>query len=165
MPRIRGRPGGLSPNMMRTRIRYRRGNLRPLIMVSLAVTADATTRMRTWFLPGVGGLTSITRRTSGGPQPVQTAAFILVNRSAEAKGAVEVDHVLPRLFARLRRPQRRPARVDDLPGDWMPSRIDVHRRRVRPDQRMASVRKGHVGHRIHKVVLLQPAGDQFRAAR
>lgn len=57
-------------------------------MQSLAVTDVATIRMQTSPLRGEGRSTSATRNTSGGPQAVQTIAFILW---VAATGAVQHD--------------------------------------------------------------------------
>jgi len=45
-----------------------------------------------------------------------------------AKSGEEVEYLVPGLLARQRRSQRRPAGANDPSGEWMASRIDVHRR-------------------------------------
>ena len=74
-----GRRGPRIPSTSLPMIRYRLGAFSPLMMQSLTVTAVATIRMRTSPLRGAGRSTSMTRSTSGGPQRVQTAAFMVMS--------------------------------------------------------------------------------------
>ena len=96
----------------------------PLAMQSLTVTAVATIRMRTSPLRGAGRSTSMTRSTSGGPQRVQTAAFIvmalsflLATTAASSSAAAATERV-----------RREVARVEAAPKDELPTRSRGSRR-------------------------------------